>query len=77
MSQKALNIHTRAFMVRLGGGECLSSLGVDKKDKRRELTDGEKDRQMDGQSLEMTQREGWCCSRADSRGRGGLGAGCS
>lgn len=34
-------MHTLAFMVRLGRGECLSSLGVDKKDKRRELTDGE------------------------------------
>lgn len=70
-------MHTLALMVRLGRGECLSSLGVDKKDKRRELTDGEKDGRMDGQSLEMTQREGWCHSRADSGGRGGLGAGCS
>lgn len=49
-------IYTHAFMVRLGGGECLSSLGVDKKNKRRELTDREKDGRMDGQTLEDPER---------------------
>lgn len=44
-------------MVRLGEGKCLSSLGFDKKDKRRELTDGEKEGRVEEQSLEMIKRE--------------------